>query len=123
MINFINLTPHDITILATATASFDPKAKCWRIEGEPVVARTIKPSGQIARVAMEEAIVGDDDGIVTVQNKYGEVQGLPEPQPDTIYIVSALVATAAKRGDLRIPARMVRNEAGQPVGCLALAKV
>jgi hypothetical protein len=35
---------------------------------------------------------------------FGPVQNLPDPQPGVIYIVSALVAQAAKRADVVSPA-------------------
>lgn len=119
----INLTPHQITVIDPSCVEFDTKKKCYNLVGELKIARVIEPSGQVARVAMTEEVIGEEDGITVVQNRYGEPQDLPTPQTGIIYIVSALVATAAKRNDLRVPARMVRNEAGQPVGCLALAKI
>lgn len=120
---FKNLTPHSITLIDSSCVEFDAKKKCYNLVGELKIARTIEPSGQVARVTMTEEVIGEEEGITVVQNTYGEPQDLPEPQEGIIYIVSAIVATAAKRDDLRVPARMVRNEQGQPVGCLALAKV
>lgn len=46
----------------------------------------------------------DNDGICDVV--YGNVSGLPDPKPNTIYIVSALVLAAlkGKRDDIVAPA-------------------
>ena len=67
------------------------------------------------------------DGILYIdimEKSFNEVKGLPEPQEDTYYIVSALVAGAAKnRVDLLIPNDTVRDEQGRIVGCRSLAKI
>lgn len=79
---FINLTPHTIT-LNNGTE--------------------YHPSGRIARVANKFS--NFCCGISTVF--YGEIENLPEPEEDTIYIVSAMVLTAAKekgRTDVVAPA-------------------
>lgn len=59
----------------------------------------------------------DENGVCT--QEFGEVTGLPEPTADTLYIVSALVLTAAKaqgRTDCVAPAtghpECVRDEKG-----------
>lgn len=59
----------------------------------------------------------DENGVCNQQ--FGEVTGLPEPTADTLYIVSALVLTAAKaqgRTDVIAPATghpdCVRNDKG-----------
>jgi hypothetical protein len=63
--------------------------------------REIPPSGTVARVTAAYTPF-DENGIC--QAVFGPVQGLPEPQPGTIYIASALVAQAAKRPDVVSPA-------------------
>jgi hypothetical protein len=78
--NFINLTPHAINLNNGAT---------------------IAPSGTVARVTTAHSAF-DANGICIVT--FGEVQGLPAPEMGTIYIVSALVAQAAKRPDVVSPA-------------------
>lgn len=90
---FVNCTPHAITLN----------------DG-----RTFEPSGNIARVA--QSISDFDKNGIAVQS-FGEVTGLPEPQPGTYYIVSAMVlprAQAGGRTDVVAPATghkdCVRNE-------------
>lgn len=85
------------------------------------------PSHGVARCAVEEESFGkDENSIPLIGMKFGQVEGLPAPAPapDTGYIVSAIVANAARaqgRMDVAVPARLVRNEAGIIVGCSALA--
>jgi len=65
---------------------------------------TFSPSGQVARVAVTQEVIGDVVGIPIVKSAFGEVEGLPEPQPDTMYIVSTIVAQAVSgRADVVAP--------------------
>ena len=93
MKTFINLTPHAVR-LNNGTE--------------------FQASGTIARVTSSFTDF-DSDGVATVV--FGEVQNLPEPAENTLYIVSALVLSASKRADLVAPAtghpETVRNEKGQ----------
>lgn len=88
MTQFINLTPHTINIAV----------------GDGI--RAIPADGREARVKSESVPAGTLDGISTVKTVYGRVEtvrknadgsqdvlhvGLPEPQADTVYIVSMLV--------------------------------
>ena len=95
MKTFINLTPHAVR-LNNGTE--------------------FPASGTIARVTSSFTDF-DSDGVATVV--FGEVQNLPEPAENTLYIVSALVLSASKRADLVAPAtghpEAVRNEKGQIV--------
>lgn len=95
---FINLTPHAITDALTG-ASFPP-------------------SGEVARVAATFTPAGEAGGVQLFRRTFGEVAGLPAPQDGVLFIVSALVADAAKgRTDLVSPGELVRNADGQPIGC------
>jgi len=72
----VNLTPHEIRIGEIA----------------------FPPSGMVARVATVQtdagALIFDGHTFPVVHNTYGEVEGLPDPEPGTIYLVSALVLSA-----------------------------
>lgn len=104
----INCTPHAITFLR---------------EDNSVLA-TVEPSGTIARASQTREAVGNINGIVVNQCSYGSVTGLPDPQPETIYLVSALTAQACRnRDDVFIVDDAVRNEAGQIIGCRAIARI
>ena len=93
--NYVNLTPHAIALN----------------DG-----RVFPASGAVARVSVGFSAIVDD---VAVQ-VYGAVQGLPDAQPDTRYIVSAMVLSAcADRADVVAPATghadTVRNDKGHIV--------
>ena len=103
----INLTPHEVKVLNT--------------DGEVVQSF---PSEGVVRCQVTRQQEGEVNGIPINRTVFGEVEGLPEPQDDVVYIVSAIVAQAAKdRGDLVIPDDAVRDEQGRIVGCRAFARV
>lgn len=84
---------------------------------------TIEPSGTVVRVSQKMELVADINGIPVYRSQYGELEGLPEPQVHTRYILSAMAAAAAKaagREDILSPGELIRDENGQPVGCRGL---
>lgn len=69
--NYVNLTPHSVTLVegdTTTTLTSSGLARVASIPGQPI------------------------GGILYSAPAFGEVEGLPDPQPGTLYIVSALVA-------------------------------
>ena len=99
----INLTPHDVTVV---------------MDGRN---RVLPRSGQVARVSVKRQFNGNVGNIPTFLEEYGEVEGLPEGFPEKIYVVSAMVRLAvAPRNDVFSPGELVRDAAGQPVGCRGL---
>jgi hypothetical protein len=99
---FVNLTPHAINV---------------------VNGPTFPPSGNLARVKSHLGPAEDIDGVPVSVQGFGEVEGLPEPQPNTIFIVSGLVKSRCQdRADVVVPGDQVRNEAGQVVGCKCLVR-
>lgn len=103
----MNCTPHAINIMDS--------------EGKEIL--TLEPSGICPRCSVERKKVGDINGIPINKSVFGDVYDLPSPQPDTIYIVSRVVAEAARREDLYIVDDAVRDENGKIIGCRALASV
>lgn len=104
--NFINLTPHAITI-------FDNDNKT-----------TINPSGIIARVSVKNTLVKTIYNVPRI-NLYkettGEVINLPETKEDTGYIVSLAIRKAVpNRNDLFSPTELVRDNNGNVLGCNGL---
>ena len=108
-VNLINLTPHDLTVyLADGTTL------------------TIPPSGVVARVSQDYTPLGTlnlgNAQVPLVATTYGEIQGLPDPQDGTLFLVSALVAQAAwaqGRKDVLAPdtgAGAVRDSDGKIIG-------
>lgn len=104
----VNLTPHAINFVGGA--------------GEALM--TIEPSGQIVRVTAKTVTTGNINGIPVTETVFGEVENLPLPTSDTIYIVSSLVAQRFKdRDDVFIPNESVRDEKGRVIGCKSLGKI
>ncbi len=107
----INLTPHELAI-------YD--------EGTTVL--RVPPSGQVARCEQHENVVEvisvDGHRIAVLIVDYGEVEGLPQPEAGTRYVVSRLVAEACRdRRDLLIPGPGIRDDQGRIVGCRGLARI
>ena len=62
-------------------------------------------------------------GLPLTLMQYGDVTGLPEPEPDTVYVVSQLVVGALPdRTDLAFPAGLVRDARGDIIGFRFLAR-
>lgn len=108
----VNLTPHTVNII-------DEKGN---------VTRSYEPSGTVARVSTVSQEVGTLDGVPVVRTSYGDVEGLPDPQNGTVYLVSLVVgqALAGKRDDIygpdTSPESVVRDNQGQIVGVRRLVK-
>jgi hypothetical protein len=105
---FVNLTPHKVTEIVSGV--------------------TFDPSGSVARVDMtqkvlEEVALKEGNRPLTIyKTVYGEVQNLPKPSEDTIYIVSAPVINALlekgiRRTDVVAPYQIQRDSGGTPRGC------
>ena len=106
----INLTPHAVNVIGNDNS----------------VAITIPASGNVARCSQTIDIIGnitlDSVDIPISSSSYGEVVDLPAPQVGVYYIVSRLVMSACPaRQDLLCPNDLVRNDAGQVIGCRSLA--
>ena len=103
--NIVNLTPHTINVHQSAGIL------------------DIPASGIVARVACSRNKTADINGIPAYATTYGNVEGFPEPQPNTVYVVSKLVASAIVANKLYpdaiivTPGALLRNEQGQPIGC------
>lgn len=55
------------------------------------------PSEGVARVSESQEVVGEHDGIELRRTTYGSIEGLPEPDGKTKFIVSMLVHQANER--------------------------
>lgn len=99
MVKIINCTPHPIVI--TDGPTFDP-------------------SGMVARVDAIQEDADSVNGIPVKTQTFGDIVDLPDPQDDTVFIVSAIVLAAAKekgRTDVVAPdtSNAVRNDQGHIV--------
>ena len=109
-INVVNCTPHDVNLITTKGNITFPK------------------SGIIPRLTEQQKKINsiNSNGIEIdiMEKSFNEVEGLPGPQENTIYIVSALVAGACKnRDDIVVPNDTIRDGEGRIVGCKNLAKI
>ena len=101
--NIINLTPHKVDIC----------------DENGNIVKTYPRSGKIARVAHGWTNINDVDGIPLVVRENEKITGLPEPQEDTMYIVSNIVFNfCSDRTDLIAPVKQVTIN-GRVVGCRA----
>lgn len=111
----VNLTPHEVSIVRKNTE-----------KNTMEVIMVVPPSGAIARAEVTYTPDGEAlPGIAAYRAKYGAVVGLPAPDPEKIYLVAGLVAahpSVAGRADVFAPGDLVRDGAGQPVGCLGLKR-
>lgn len=103
---FINLTPHTL-VIRTPQGDLE-----------------IDPSGIVARVAVAQKVVRQLGAIPIVENTFGDVEGLPAPQGENIYLVSAMVLSAvAGRTDVFAPdtgSTAIRNDKGHIVAVTRL---
>jgi len=109
MINFINLTPHPITVCDEAGN----------------ITLNILPSGTIARVDMEYQEVPSVLGVPCRRQSSKGIVGLPEANlsADSCYIVSTMVLShpvCSGRNDVvspdTNPGSVVRSDSGQIIG-------
>ena len=104
MKTIVNMTPHDVVMYGNDNRAF----------------RTFPASGKLIRLSQRNETVGDIDGIPTIKVVFGEPEGLPEYDPDIVYIVSAFVKSALPdRTDLVVPSDPVRDPDGRIIGCRA----
>jgi hypothetical protein len=86
-VNVINLTPDPINVA----------------DEEGNIIATFPPSGDIARVFIGWQMSRELVGRPIIRIIYGGVFNIPEPADDVIYLVSTIVAQAAKRPDVISP--------------------
>ena len=111
----VNLTPHPVSLI-----------------GDDWETTVIIPSSGLVRVDqwLEEIGQIEVDGLSVpiVEVHFGEVQGLPAPEPGTQLIVSLIAAQRIRaehpeRNDIVVIAKPVRDNQGRIVGAQALARV
>jgi len=96
-IKVVNLTPHDVVVGGLHYPRTGGVARVTELYGP----ETTEPFPFPARG----------------RSNYGEVTGLPNPQPGVVYIVSFMVAALVpNRSDVFCPGAEERNEAGQIIG-------
>lgn len=86
----------------------------------------IEPSGMLARVSEVDVPVEDVHGWPCRAAEFGAVEGIPDPAPGLVFIVSALVRDAAQRDDVVSPDTSlgaVRDSAGRIIGTRGFVRV
>lgn len=78
-----NFTPHTINVFTEEGAEFS-----FPSEGIARVAASEEPFGEI------KVTDGNINGIPVVRTTYGKIEGLPDPEDGTTYIVSYVVLNA-----------------------------
>lgn len=74
------------------------------------------------RCTQSQEVVDEIDGVEITRQKFGEVYDLPPYEEGVFWIVSRLVAEAAKgRKDLLVPGPQIKGEDGVVVGCKGLS--
>jgi hypothetical protein len=100
-----NLTPHEVTL----------------VDDNGNIIATFPPSGIVARVSVKTIRVATINNIPISTSSFGEVENLPEPNDEEVFIVSSLVAQRCKhRKDVFIPNESVRDDKGRIIGCRSL---
>lgn len=111
----INKTPHDVNIMEEiegmeGSVKAHKKVRVYESDGKPI------------RLTMETVPYDIfPDGTLLTHTTFGEVDGLPEEEEGVFYIVSQMVKSAlSDRGDLLVPAEIVRDGRGVIIGCKSL---
>lgn len=114
----LNYTPHELVMYSD---DFE-------------VLETIKSSG-FARANQENELIGEINKYPISKIKYGSVENFPDPQANTVFVVSQITATALKEqgrtDDILIVDKAVRLDndgklnikVGKIVGCMGFAQV
>lgn len=109
----INSTPKHNSLLSKTNVLRHPKNRHFIANAREIkIIRKIPPSGELPSVELYSQSVGDLDGIPLEKCVFGHIEALPKPADDIFYIVSELVAKAAKadgRTDCLISGGLVRD--------------
>lgn len=104
---FINCTPHSIALV--------------REDGEVIM--TLPKGEVIPRLTQSTRQVDVVNGVSITETQFGDTQDLPDAQEGVLLIVSRLVLSAnSDRRDLVVPNELVRDDAGNIIGCKSLAR-
>ena len=112
-VKIVNLTPHKITFVTNkGNLGVDPSGTIARVS-----AAKVEETGHIY-------VTKFGISVPITETTYGEVEGLPDPVEDTIYIVSSLVAQRVPdRKDVFIPNESIRDDKGRIIGCKSLGHI
>lgn len=124
----VNLTPHDVAIYNTTDCLLQGGRLYLREEEdteeclEPL--RVYPAAKEPARVYFVQGDPGMADGILVNRWTPHGITGLPEPKPDTYYIVSKILAQVCpERKDLIFPGTTVYDAEDYVIGCVDFSRV
>lgn len=104
----VNLTPHTVNV--------------YNEEAELQFSLKKDENLDVPRCSQKEVIVGEINGAPIYKMEFGNVEDLPPVVDGTVYVVSRMVVTACpERRDFVSPGPLLRNDAGQPIGCIGLS--
>jgi len=109
----VNLTPHDVVI----------------VDAAGMEVKRYLTAGQMVRVNTADVPLDNVDNVPVVRTEYTDVSGLPDLQPNTVYLVSVLVAQAlnGSRPDVYTPdtgpKSVVRDAQGHIIGVQRLMQL
>lgn len=110
-LKMVNVTPHVVAVYDESNTFL----KSWQPSGTAI---------RIVELQVEGHLLSTEVGVVPVAivRYERQLEGLPDPQEGTAYIVSRVTAAAVDRPDLYFPFDEVRDERGQILGCRALGQ-
>lgn len=131
----INCTPHVVSVYNTRDCYvYDGclRLRTGELDSEdefPQPICTYPASKNPARVTFVQKPVGAVDGILIYRWFTEEIVNLPEPKPNTFYIVSKMVAQAWSiredliRKDLIFPGTLVCDAEDNVIGCIDFSRI
>jgi len=122
--NIINMTPHEVVIYQTKDAGFIPKIRKYVLRDDATPVANIPSSGMLSVQFLDET--WEEDGIMFCRREVAEID--PIPEGNSLVIVSALYASAARQAKIPGYERLVTigdpvyedKEGKRPIGCLKL---
>lgn len=126
----INCTPHVVSVYNTRDCYvYDGclRLRAGELDPEdefPQPICTYPASKNPARVTFVQKPVGAVDGILIYRWFTEEIVNLPDPKPNTFYIVSKMVAQAwSTREDLIFPGTLVCDAEDNVIGCIDFSRI
>lgn len=110
-VRFVNMTPHAVNWIDQSGVSwvFPPSGEVARIAATTERCGTLNVTNFDVRVPLSSTVFGESN--------------VPDPEEGVTLIVSRMVVAAhPEREDLVFPNEIVRNEAGQVVGCRSFSR-
>jgi hypothetical protein len=116
----VNLTPHKVTYWERIDAQDHPHVvEEYPSEG---IARCQENVNQIGVYYDAYAYDSKSATPPIYETSYGDIEGLPDPMPGVLFIVSRLVKQAVPyRDDCVVPCEILRDTHGHVIGCMGFS--